>query len=506
MTARHATVRLGAGVVRGRRLDGHLSFRGIPYAAAPVGDRRWRPPAPVEPWSGVRDATEPGNPPPQAAQAFDGTASLDEDCLTLDVTAPETPETPTTPGTGRPVVVWLHGGGGTSGNASTHDRHRLAVTGDVVVVAPNARLGVLGCFGYPGLPGSGSFGLLDQQAALRWVRREIGRFGGDPANVTLVGSSYGALLVAAHLVSPGSAGLFHRAVLQSPFGVLGPTPAHTLIPGVPALPTRWTPSAELERLGVATAVEHGWVEPGGDPATALARLRRVPVADLLPASAAFTRPAFGGPALPESPATALPGGRFHRVPVVVGTTSDEARFYVSLFADLAGDPVTAGDLPRLLAEAFGDAADEVAVRYPLDRFPTPGLAWARICTDRAWARPAWDLGRALAEHTDIWFYEFADPDAPPPVPVPGFPAGAQHAAELAYQFDLPGGPPLSPAQRELGDRVNRYWAAFAARGEPTGDGLPAWPRFEHVQSLAPDRIGGTDYVAGHHLDFWARMP
>ena len=456
---RHATVQLGSGAIRGRRLDGHLSFRGIPYAAPPVNERRWRPPAPVSPWSGVWDATVPKNPAPQLAQSFADVTSVDEDCLTLDITVPEAP------GSGRPVMVWLHGGGGTNGTAATYDPRRLAVTGDVVVVAPNFRLGVLGCFGYPGLADSGTFGLQDQQAALRWVQREITRFGGDPANVTLVGESYGALMGAAHLVAPASAGLFHRAILQSGFAVTGSTPAHTFIPGVPELPPRWIPMAELERLGAATAAEHGWVRPGSAPESALEQLRRVPVPDLLQVSDAFIRPAFGGPALPESPATALPAGRFPRIPLMLGTTRDEARFFVGLFADLAGTPVTAESYPRLLAEAFGDAADEVAARYALDRFPTPSLAWAQICTDRAWARPAWELGQIFAAHTDTWFYEFAD-------------------------------------------RMNRYWAAFATYGTPACDDLPSWPDVGsgHVQSLAPERIGGTDYAAEHRLEFWARMP
>ncbi|MEV0703656.1 carboxylesterase family protein [Saccharopolyspora sp. NPDC050389] len=498
----HVTVRLSSGTIRGRRLDEHLSFQGIPYAAAPVGERRWRPPAPVEPWPGVRDTTAPGNPAPQLAQSFADVTSVDEDCLTLDVTAPAAPAT------GRPVLVWLHGGGGTNGTAATYDPRRLAITGDVVVVAPNFRLGVFGCFGHPGLSDGGTFGLQDQQAALRWVQREIARFGGDPANVTLMGESHGALTVAAHLTSPTSAGLFHRAILQSGFGVLGSTPAHTFIPGVPALPPMWTPAAELDRLGAATAAEHGWVTPGSDPESALEQLRRVPAAELLQVSGNFIRPAFGGTTLPESPAEALLAGRFHRMPLLMGTTRDEARFFVGLFADLAGNPVTAESYPRLLAEAFGDAADEVAARYALDRFGTPSLAWAQICTDRAWARPAWELGRALAAHTGTWFYEFADRDAPSIVPLPGFPAGAQHSSELAYQFDLPGESPLSAAQRDLGDRMNRYWTAFATSGDPACADLPTWPDAGtgHVQSLAPERIGGTDYAAEHALDFWARMP
>lgn len=340
------------------------------------------------------------------------------------------------------------------------------------------------------------------------MRREIAGFGGDPANVTLFGESYGALMVAAHLASPSSAGMFHRAILQSGFGVTGSVPAHTFIPGIPALPPRWSPADELDQLGAAVAAEHGWVRKGSDPESALEQLRRVPVKHLLQASPAFIRPAFGGPVLPESPEQALRAGRFHRMPVLLGTTRDEARFFVGLFAELAGNPVTGENYPRLLTEAFGSAADEVAARYPLDRFPTPGLAWAQISTDRGWALPAWELGRDLAAHTDTWFYEFADRNAPSIVPLPGFPAGAHHSSELSYQFDMPGTPALSTAQRELADRMNEYWTNFATSGDPATTELPAWPDFGtgHVQSLAPERIGATDYAAEHSLDFWTEMP
>lgn len=497
----NVTVTLGCGAVRGRRRDGHLTFHGIPYAAAPVGERRWRAPTAVEPWAGVRDATTPAAPAPQLAQSFTEADSLDEDCLTLDVTVPASATRK------RPVLVWLHGGGGTNGSGAVYDAGRLAVTGEVVVVTPQFRLGVLSYFGHPGLADGATFGLQDQQAALRWVRREIARFGGDPGNVTLAGSSHGALQVAAHLTAPGSAGLFHRAVLQSPFGMLGPTPAHTFIPGGPALPPMWSPVAEVERLGAAVAEERGWVRPGSDPEAALAQLRAVPVGELLTVSDAFIRPAFGGAVLPESPAVAITSGRFSRVPVLLGTTRDEARFFVALFADAVGRPVTAGDYPRMLGEAFGAAADEVAARYPLPADTTPSLAWARLCTDRAWAWPAWELGQAFAAHTPTWFYEFADRDAPAPVPVPGFPGGAQHGSELAYQFDLAGVPTPPTAQREWGECLNRYWAAFAESGDPARADLPPWPDLGtgHVQSLAPARIGGVDYVAEHHLDLWSRL-
>lgn len=493
----HITTELSQGSVRGLRFDDHLSFRGIPYAAPPVGERRWRPPAAPIGWEGVRDATEPGTSAPQSPESFADITSLDEDCLTLEVTVPATP------GSGRPVLVWLHGGGGTNGSVAEFDARRLAVTGDIVVVKPNFRLGILACFGHPGLSDAGTFGIQDQQAALRWVRSEIGRLGGDPQNVTLVGESYGALTVAAHLASPASAGLFHRAVLQSAFAVMGPTPAHTFIPGVPELPERWIFEDDLAELGSTTAIERGWVKPGSDTESALEQLRQVPVADLLPGSGDFIRPAFGGAVLPEAPGTALPAGRFHRVPVMLGTAREEARFFVTLFADLAGNPVTAQTYPQLLAGAFGEAAERVADRYPLDRFSTPSLAWAQISTDRAWARPAWVLGSAFAAVTHTWFYEFADPDAPPTVP--GFPAGPVHASELPYQFDLPGGCPLSVAQHDLAESMNRYWAAFARNGDPARQDLPAWPDFGngYVQSLSPQRIEGVNYAADHQLDLWA---
>ncbi|ASR36749.1 para-nitrobenzyl esterase [Prauserella marina] len=503
----HVTVSLSGGKVRGVRHDEHLSFMAIPYAAPPSGDRRWRAPVTVEPWEGVRDATEPGRPAPQLARSFADVTSLDEDCLTVDVTVPAAERTENTP---RPVVVWLHGGGGTNGSPSECDPHRLAITGDVIVVAPRFRLGVFGCFGYPGLPGSGTFGLQDQQAALRWVRDEIARFGGDPGNVTLMGESYGAQTVAAHLCAPASKDLFHRAIVQSAFALLGPTPANTLIPGVPALPPRWTPVAELERFGAEAAVANGWVSSSADPMSAMAALRKVPSEELLAGSGDFIRPAFGdGGVLPRDPAAVMREGNFHRVPVLLGTTRDEARFFVGLFADLAGNPVTAERYPRLLAEAFGEHADEVAARYPLTDYPSPSLAMAQVSTDRAWARPAWELALALAAHTRTWFYEFADTGAPALLPLPGFPSGAQHGSELGYQFDLAGGgPALSAEQRELGEAMNRYWAAFAANGDPATPGLPVWPESGtgHVQSLAPRAIGGTDYVARHQLGFWEHLP
>jgi para-nitrobenzyl esterase len=219
-----------AGRVRGVAHADHTVFQGVPYAAPPTGERRWAAPERVEPWSGVREATEPGNPCPQVGSSYSDTAATGEDCLVLNVT------TPSTSGK-RPVMVWIHGDGAVG--AGHHFPGRaLATGGDVVVVTINYRLGVFGGFGYPGLAGSGAFGIADQRAALDWTRRNAAAFGGDPENITLFGVSYGASSVAAHLVSPGSRGLFDKAIMHSGFA-LGDLPAAAFADGdvapVPAL-------------------------------------------------------------------------------------------------------------------------------------------------------------------------------------------------------------------------------------------------------------------------------
>lgn len=264
-------VELDSGRVRGLVFDEHRLFQGIPYAAPPVGELRWRAPQPVEPWAGVRDATEPGSPCPQLPQPFAAMASGDEDCLSLNVTAPRT-------GGPKPVMVWLHGGGGTNGEGAVFDPRRLVVAEDVVVVTANYRLGIFGGFGYPGLPG-GAFGIADQQAVLRWVQRNIAAFGGDPDNVTLFGESYGGLSVSAHLVAPGSAGLFHRAIVQSGFPLMR-APANTFVPGSPAMPSMWLSAAELEGLAEHLVAERGWVRAGAG--SAVDQLRALPVDELPP--------------------------------------------------------------------------------------------------------------------------------------------------------------------------------------------------------------------------------
>ena len=498
-------VQTDAGPVRGTVTDDHRLFQGIPYAASTAGELRWRPPQPVRPWTQVRDATRPGSMCPQQRSSYAEVASLAEDCLCLNVVVPRTA------GPQRPVMVWIHGDGAI-GAGSFFDARRLATVGDVMVVTINYRLGIFGAFGYPGLEGSGAFGLQDQQAALGWVARNAASFGGDPGNVTVFGESYGGLSASAHLVAPGSAGLFQRAIVQSGFALMD-LPAGGIFPGLPAVAWYgWRASAEVEALGAAVAAPLGCA----DAATALACLRGVPVPELFAHARPFQPFGFGNRVLPEVPAQALRDGRFHRVPVISGGTRDEHRLFVGLFRALAGQPVTAEQYPELLAEAFGEHADQVQASYPLSAYRSPNLAWATVLTDRMWARSTFTQHRLLAQQVPVYAYEFADRQAPMYLPFPDdFPPGAFHAAEVPYLFpDQPFQAASTPEQGRLSDQMMRYWASFARTGDPNGPDLPPWPPFDdarpvpHVQSLAPgpDGIRPVDYAAEHQLDFWSSLP
>jgi para-nitrobenzyl esterase len=499
-----AIVETESGPVRGTVAEEHRLFQGIPFAGPTGGELRWRPPQPVRAWSDPRDATKPGNMAPQQPSSYADVASLDENCLFLNVTVPRSAR----PANLKPVMLWIHGDGAV-GAGSFFDARRLAVDGDVVVVTTNYRLSIFGAFGYPGLEDSGTFGLQDQQAAMRWVRGNAAAFGGDPGNVTLFGESYGGLATTAHLVSPMSAGLFDKAIIQSGFA-LSDVPAGAMYPGLPALPWYgWRASAEVEALGAMVAQQLGC----SDPASALECLRRASVQDLLAHAQPFQPYAFGNSILPEVPATALREGRFHRVPVMSGGTRDEHRLLVGLFRDLAGQPVTREQYGTLVNEAFGEHAGPVQARYPMSEYESPSDAWATVLTDRMWARPTFEQHRLLAEHVPTYAYEFADRQAPMYLPFPeSLPPGAFHAAEVPYLFnDEKFEAGSTPDQRRLSAQMIRYWANFARHADPNGGDLPVWPPFDgrdfvpQVLSLVTgtDGIKPVDYAAEHALEFWS---
>ena len=347
-------VRIEGGVVRGAAAPGGDAFRGLPYAAAPTGNRRWRPPQPPVAWRGVRDATQFAPSCPQSPSPFVPPGALDEDCLYLNVSTP-TPRRRHR--RGRPVLVWIHGGGFTQDAARNYDGSKLAADGTVVVTI-NYRLGMLGFLAHPALasrPGgpAGNYGLMDQQAALRWVQRNIGRFGGDPHNVTIAGQSAGGLAVLMHMASRGSRGLFERAIVQS---------------GAFALTQ--TPLAQAEAAGEAFAAA------AGCPDQTAQCLRKLPVGDLVGKFTGNVIPGVvDGSVLTESVGTALAGGRAARVPIINGTNHDEERLFVSIGLAVSGGTNVrragmAGD-PRELRERHQCGPGSVARACRRDRGRVP---------------------------------------------------------------------------------------------------------------------------------------
>jgi para-nitrobenzyl esterase len=496
----NSVVRTDAGAVRGKIDSTARVFQGIPYAAPPVGDLRWASPQRAEPWRGVRDATKPGNRCAQAAGLIDE-PSTTEDCLFLNVTTPRT--------TGKrklPVMVWIHGNGFISGAGSLYGARRLAADGDVIVVSPNYRLGIFGFLDHPALDHgkarnlSGNFGLEDQQAALRWVQRNAAAFGGDPGNVTIFGESAGGTSVCAQLAAPTSAGLFHRAIVQS-----AQCTGEKWSPGPPT----WfpLPRAKREENGLEVAAKVGC----SNPVTAAACLRAKPVSELAKLSdvGVGSGPTVGGGFLPLSPERAFATGHFNRVPVMQGTTRDEHRLFTAAIEVATGKVTTPDGYREQLAALFSPAdLRRVLARYPVAKFHSAGEALSAVVTDWAWGCPAQGRDRALAAHTPVYAYEFADETAPwfSTLPKPNFPTGAFHGAELQYLFDdeqLPG--PQTPAQQRLSTTMISYWTRFAAAGNPNSSGQPRWMPFQGdgwVQSLATTTIGKTDRSAEHQCAFW----
>ncbi|WP_330300076.1 carboxylesterase/lipase family protein [Streptomyces sp. NBC_00503] len=497
------------GPVRGRQAAGYRTFEGIPYAAPPTGPLRWRLPVPAAPWSGVRDAGAPGARCVQLPAVGPGGPSGSEDCLFLNVTAPDgAPAEGARPR--RPVMVWFHGGGFVNGAGDLYRPGKLAAEGGAVVVTVNYRLGVFGLFAHPALGGAPDFALADQQAALRWVRANAARFGGDPDRVTLFGESAGALSVCAHLVSPASAGLFHRAIVQS--GSCSTTiAARSLLPGLGA----YTPFVPRERTlseGSAAAAGLGCDRP--EPADTAACLRALDPGKLATPElmGRFSLVSYGGDLLPTEPRLALERGEFARVPVMQGSNRDEMRIFLgqTLAAYPVGDPQ--GYRARLRA-SFGASADRIEAAYPVTAHPTPALAFAAVLSDASFLCPQLRDSRVLVRHVATYDYRFDDRDAPNYTGLPevaGFPYGASHGFELPYLFDT--GLPLSTEQRTLSERMTGYWTRFAATGDPNAPGAaPQWPRSPAVLSLSPGPSGirAVDASAEHHCALWdsvARTP
>lgn len=492
-----AVVHTVGGQVRGVVGPDHRVFEGIPYAAPPVGPRRWQPPQPAAPWPGVRDAAKPG---PWCVQEVGHGAPAEltnEDCLTLNVW------TPTGVVNGqRPVMVWIHGGGFVKGSGDIYDARRLAARGGIVVVTLNYRLGALGFLADPALVEIGNYGLADQQAALRWVRDNIANFGGDPAEVTIAGESAGAMSVCDHLAAPDSAGLFRAAIIQS-----GPCQAQ------PDLATAQRASRDYAAALGCT-----------DRATTANCLRALPAGKLAKplwysrfGTDQLSGPVTGTRTLPTDPVRAIADGKAARVPVLIGTNHDEFTLFVALRYLREGREISVADYPEVLADTFG-AADSAAIleRYPPERYDgSVSLAYAAAATDHVFACVADRMADGLSKSAPaVYAYEFDDRHAIAPEmyqEVP-FPIGASHSLEMRYLFDVGGAPALDPAQRRLSEQMIDYWSQFVRTGAPKVAGQPDWPTVggdtgaDRWMSLRTDgsRLI-TDFAVEHQCRFWATV-
>ena len=492
-------VRTGAGLIRGETTTEGRQFLGIPYAQPPVGNLRWKNPRPVEPWQGVRTAQDFGNRCVQTSSWDPGyeQPSHTEDCLDLNVYVPDG-------SAHRPVMVWLHGGGLTAGAGEDVVPDTFARQTGTVVVTVNYRLGAMGFLATDGLDGeardgvSGNFGMLDQQAALRWVRANIGRFGGDPGRVTIAGESAGGRSVCTQMASPTSKGLYRAGIIES--GAYGDCAAREHTQAVAA--------------GATFAQKAGCP----DPKTALACLRGKSSAEVLAVQSDFDwGPVVGGAFLPRQPSEAYAAGAAAHVPVLNGANQDEGRLFAFGAFDAEGTPLPADRYPSVVKAVFGaDLGEQVLRRYPLSDYPSPTIAYGTAFGDYLMACTALRLDDVLADRGPVYSYEFADRTSPPFASLRNlhtdFDFGATHVNEVQYLFKHFGlVTPLNAEQKMLSRQMVQYWGSFIRGGAPRADGQPAMPdRPGQVLSLKTASVGGntvsTSVHRAHQCDLWDSAP
>ncbi|MFN0088379.1 MAG: carboxylesterase/lipase family protein [Blastocatellia bacterium] len=480
-------VRVEGGLISGTEIEGVRIYKGVPFAAPPSGEMRWKPPQPVVAWQGVRECSEfgpdcPQAPYPQLSLYYSAPRKQSEDCLYLNVwTAARESEK-------RPVMVWIHGGALTRGSGATptYDGANFAKKG-VVLVTINYRLGPLGYLAHPELSAespqhsSGNYGVLDQIAALKWVRKNIAAFGGDPSRVTIFGESAGSWSVNALVASPLARGLFHRAIGQSG-GSFGP--------GVFLKESRGNqPSAE--KIGAAFAKALG--------AESLQAMRTGPVDRIIdvsnnhPEGRKFrTVVNVDGWTLPDEIRNIFAKGRQNDVPVIVGSNANE----MTSLTVPASIPKTVGEYRARIEPQYGELIREFDVVYPVRSdadVPTAYLDSLRDVTFtwsmRTWARMT-ATGRSKA-----YLYWFSH--APPVSNTKYF--GAFHAGEIAYVFNNlnPKTMAIQEADTRLAAAMMGYWINFAKTGDPNGDGLPPWTPYD--QKNAPYMDFGATIRQKNHL-------
>ncbi len=474
-------VAVTGGAIRGVATDGVLSFKGIPFAAPPAGELRWRPPQPVIPWTGVRDATAYGHDCAQKPFASDAAplgTEPSEDCLVANVWRPVAAASRPLP-----VMVWIYGGGFVNGGSSpaVYDGSQFARHG-LVLVSFNYRLGRFGFFAHPALsrehPGEplGNYGYMDQIAALRWVQKNAAAFGGDPKDVTVFGESAGGGSVHMLLTSPRAKGLLQKAVIESGGGreVLPMRRLHEDMPnGLPS----------AESVGVAFAKSVG-IE--GEDAAALAALRQLPaekviaglnLATMMGGNDTYAGPMIDGTIVVETTEEAYLAGHNAKVPVLVGANSADIGFSFARTMDEVMAP-------------FGANTEKALRAYDPDGTGNVRAVGAAVAMDRMMVEPARFVATTFSvQGQPAYLYRFSYVAESMRKQWPGAP----HATEIPYVFDTVAakyGTDLTPADEATAKAANAYWANFAKAGNPNGAGLPNWPAFDPSADVLMDFTAG----------------
>lgn len=466
-------VKADTGALQGTAADGVLSFKGIPFAAPPVGPLRWRPPQAAAEWTGVRSAENYGHDCMQKPYKGDAAptpvgTTPDEDCLVLNVWRPDevVPKK-------LPVMVWIYGGGGVNGSSASpvYDGSKFAKQG-VLFVSFNYRLGRFGFFGHPALTKEnptgllGNYGFMDMIAALQWVQRNIETFGGDANNVTVFGESAGGGAVHSLVTSPLAKGLFHKAIVESGGGRTGFIPGRRLRePGPNGLPS-------AEQVGVTFA---GTVGVTGEDAGALAALRALPadkivsglnLMTLLGSASTFSAAMIDGQLVVDEPGNVYLSGKAQKLPMMVGATNMDLGFSMARTMDEALAP-------------FG-AANRQAALTAFDPLGTGNVSevGTRIASDQMMVEPARFVAQTLsAQGVPVYEFRFSYAASAIRSQV----SGAPHASELPFVFDTLSaryGASVTPQDAQVAKLANDYWVSFAKTGNPNGNGRPQWSPYD----------------------------
>src|SRR5450631_1015221 len=459
-------IKVEGGVLQGSVENGLAIYRGIPYAAPPVGDLRWRPPQPAPKWQGIRAADQYGHACIQTNAAIVNLAAPSEDCLYLNVWTPAKKASEKLP-----VMVWIHGGGFVAGTPAekTYDGAWLAQNG-VIVVSIGYRLGVMGFLAHPELSAesdkhvSGNYGLLDMIAGLRWVQTNISAFGGSPNRVTVFGESAGAAAVSMLCASPLTKGLFRGAIAESGAS-FAPVRPGSVGPGDSA-----NPLSSAEEAGAKWAKAQG--------AASIAELRKI-AADKIQA-ASFRQPGINGPnvdgwIVPGDQYKLYQKGLYNDVPVIVGYNSDEGATFPG--------PASQEAYLQSVRSRYGPSAEKILTVYPGGVTPAEKRTARNLMRDSSFGSHSWSWVRLQAQTgKSKAFYYFFDvhPDYPADSPKAGF--GSPHASELPYLFHNLMGPnhpaPVVPADETLAEMMRTYWTNFAKTGDPNGPGVPKWAAYD----------------------------